>query len=179
MKLRVIITELRIYVCNHIVSRIPSHTIRLGYYRHIMRYKIGKGTSIFMGCSFDSPKNLVIGESSIINANCRIDTRGGVHIGSNVSISNEVCILTSDHDMNDPYFAGRENPVMIEDYAWIGTRATILPGVSLGKCSVVAAAATATKNVEAYAVVAGTPAKFIKKREIVPKYTIRYRRLFH
>ena len=93
-----------------------------------------------------------IGKSSVINQKCRIDTRGGVTIGDNVSISAEVCILTADHDLANPKFDGRTKPVTIEDYAFIGTRAMILAGVTVGRGAAVAAGAVVTRNVESFAI---------------------------
>jgi maltose O-acetyltransferase len=103
---------------------------------------------------------------------------GGITIGKNVSISQEVIILTADHDLNSPGFTGRNKGVVIEDYVWIGTRATILPGVKIGYGAVVAAGAVVTNNVEAFSVVGGVPAKPISQRADVLNYSTSYRRIF-
>lgn len=143
-----------------------------------MDFKIGEGSTVLMNCSFDCTKSFTIGENSVVNGNCRMDTRGGIVIGDNVSISADVIILTADHDLNTVDFSGNSSPVFIEDYAWIGTRAMILPGVKIGKGAVIAAGSVVTKNVEPYHVVAGVPAKFIKKRIENLNYFISYKRLF-
>jgi acetyltransferase-like isoleucine patch superfamily enzyme len=173
------LSEFKLYLCNHIVSIIPSHIFRLWFYRKIMKFRIGSRSNIFLNCSFDCTKNFSIGENSVINANCRIDTRGGIEIGNSVSISSDVVILTADHDMDSMNFAGSTRAVCIADYVWIGTRAMILPGVKIGKGAVVAAGSVVTKNVEPYNVVGGVPAKFIKKRNENLEYKIDYQRLFH
>jgi len=143
-----------------------------------MKFKIGKGSSILMRCTFDAAKGLEMGENSVINANCRIDTRGaGVKIGNNASISADVFLLTSDHDMNNN-FEGRRGFIHIADYVWIGTRATILPNIKIRKGAVIAAGAVVTEDVEERQVVAGIPAKCIKIRADSFNYTISYRRLF-
>ena len=131
-----------------------------------------------MHCVFDSARNLSIGKSSVINQRCRIDTRGSVTIGSNVSISQEVIILTGDHCSESPDFPFRSRAVVIEDYVWIGTTVMILPGVTIGEGAVVAAGATVHKTVPPYTIVGGVPAKFIKKRPRDLNYKIDYRRLF-
>jgi acetyltransferase-like isoleucine patch superfamily enzyme len=172
------LSELRLYFCNHFISNIPSHTIRLFFYRKFMVFNIGEGSSIFMGCKFDCAKGLTIGINSVINARCRLDSRGGLLIGDNVSISEEVIILTADHDMDTPNFAGRNKNVIIGDYVWIGTRAMILPGVNIGKGAVVAAGSVVTKNVNDFEVVGGIPAKFIKKRSENLYYKLYYQRVF-
>ncbi len=178
MQIKNILSELRLYICNHIIAHIPSHSIRLFYYRKVMHFKIGKGSTIFMNCKFDCAKGLVIGNYSVVNANCRLDSRGTLEIGDSVSISSDVLILTADHDFNSPDFLGRTKKVIINDYVWIGTRAMILPGTIVSSGAVVAAGAVVTKKVNAYEVVAGIPAKTISKRNNNLNYILSYKRLF-
>lgn len=170
-------SELRIYLCNEWIAAIPSHRFRNFYYRKAMNFHMGDFSSIHMHTVFDCAKNLVIGRNTVINAKCRLDNRGGIVIGENVSISQEVLILTADHDVAAADFAGRSLPVHIEDYVWIGTRAVILPGVTIGKGALIAAGAVVTKDVIPYAVVAGVPAKLIKMRRTDLTYDTKYRRL--
>lgn len=177
--IRYIASELLLYLTNHLVAHIPSHSFRLFFYRHFMRLQIGRDSYIFMGAWFDTRGQFLMGDHSVINENCRLDNRGELTIGNNVSISAQVCILTADHDPQSPTFAGRRKPVVIEDYAFIGTRALILPGVTIGKGAVVAAGAVVTKSVEPYTIVAGVPAKKIGERNAQLQYTISYGRLFH
>ena len=131
-----------------------------------------------MHCSFDAAQGLTIGRDSVINKGCRLDTRGEIRIGEKVSISDEVVILTADHDVDSKNFVGRARKVVIEDFVWIGTRAMILPGVTIGKGAIIAAGTLVTKNVDSFAIVAGVPAKFIKNRRGDISYETLYRRLF-
>lgn len=94
-----------------------------------------------------------------------LDGRGTLKIGDNVDIAQEVNIWTEDHDYNSPSFKSQVKPVFIEDYVWIATRATILPGVTIGKGAVVACGAVVTKDVPPLAIVAGVPAKIIGYRK--------------
>jgi acetyltransferase-like isoleucine patch superfamily enzyme len=176
--MRRIISEFGLYICNRWVSCIPSHTLRLFFYRIFMKFSIGTNSSVFMDCVFDCKGGLKIGNNTVINGKSRLDNRGGITIGNNVSISQEVLILTADHDLDSPDFAGRNAPVIIEDYAWIGTRVIILPGCVIGKGAVIAAGALVTKSVEPFAVMAGVPAKLIKNRNQNIDYSFSYRRLF-
>jgi maltose O-acetyltransferase len=169
----------RLYVVNNIVAYIPIHFVRRFFYRSLLKVKIGPGTHIFMRAWFDCPGGLSIGRNSIINQKCRLDARGGLAIGSNVSIAAEVCIITASHDPQTTDFKGITSPVSISDYVFIGTRAMILPGVTLGKGSVVAAGAVVTKSVTPYSIVAGVPAKSIGHRSPDLNYSNRYPRLFH
>jgi acetyltransferase-like isoleucine patch superfamily enzyme len=171
-------SEFRLYICNNIIANTPSHRLRLFYYRKVMGFTIGKQSAILMNCKFDAARGLIIGDHSVINANCRLDTRGGLEISDNVSISENVHILSADHDMNSINFGGRKKKVKIRAYVWIGTRATILPGVDIGEGSVVAACALVSKSIDPFNVVAGIPAKVIKKRQRGINYTLNYRRLF-
>ena len=90
---------------------------------------------------------------------------GGVKIGDNVDIAQDDNIWTEQHDYNSPTYASVCKPVIIEDYVWIASRATILPGVTIGKGAVVASGAVVTKDVPPLAIVAGVPAKIIGKRK--------------
>ena len=143
-----------------------------------MGFHIGKGSTVFLHCSFDCTQSFAIGNHSVVNSGCRLDTRGGIRIGDNVGISQQVIILTADHDMSLADFGGRNREVVIEDYAFVGTRAMILPGVTIGKGAIVAAGAIVTKDVPEYAVVAGMPAKVIKERRKDLNYSAEYLRKF-
>jgi acetyltransferase-like isoleucine patch superfamily enzyme len=173
-----IFSELRLYFCNNWINKIPSHIIRLWFYRKVMGFQIGENSSILMHCTFDAAKGFRMGSNSVINAYCKLDTRGGIDIGNNVSISSDVIILTADHDMNSPSFDGRNKPIKINDYAWIGTRVLILPGIVIGNGAVAAAGSVITKDIVDFAVVAGVPGKIIKNRSENLSYNSPYRRLF-
>lgn len=166
------------FLCNGVVAHFPSHLVRRWFYRAVMRFDIGKRAFIFMGAQFDSRGHFRLGGHSTINERCRLDNRGGLEIGSNVSISADVCILTADHDPQSRSFAGRERPVRIADYVFIGTRALILPGVTIGRGAIVAAAAVVTKDVAERSIVAGSPAKEIGTRNADLSYEIDYCRFF-
>jgi maltose O-acetyltransferase len=169
----------RLYIANNIVAYIPIFFIRRSFYKSILKIQIDKGANIFMRAWFDCPGNLSIGKNTIVNQKCRLDGRGGLTIGDNVSISAEVCILTASHDMQSSDGDGITSPVIIEDYVFIGTRALILPGASLGKGCVVGAGSVVTRPVAPNTIVAGAPAKQIGMRTQNLRYSSRYRRLFH
>ena len=167
-----------LYVANRIVAVVPFHAVRQWFYRRVLDCEIGEGSSISMGAWFDSKGGFRLGRNSTINQNCRLDSRGTLIIGDNVSISAEVCLLTADHDPQSATFAGRTLPIVIEDYAFIGTRAMVLAGVTIGRGAIVAAGAIVTKNVEPFAIVAGVPARVIGERNRDLQYSARYQRSF-
>ena len=120
--------------------------------------------STFVGGPFS---NLSIGENSNILDDCFFLLRDKIVIGNNVDIAYRVTIITSSNASASPFirniYPPFTAPVTIEDNVWIGANATVLAGVTIGKCSVVAAGALVNKDVEPYTVVAGVPAKILKR----------------
>ena len=172
--------ETKIYICNFIVSYIPSHKIRILYYRNIMKFAIKKGSSIHMGCKFNSLGNFSIGANSTINQYCRIDNRGEIIIGDNVSISPYTKLITADHDINHPEFIGRERPIIIEDFAFIGADAMLLGGSKMCKGSVLGAKSLLNKAIEPFSIYAGIPASYRGQRKCdALLYQTRYDRWLH
>ncbi|MCX8008435.1 MAG: acyltransferase [Patescibacteria group bacterium] len=179
---------------------IPSHRIRLFLYRHVFRMKIGHDTSIHWRAEFNNPSGIQIGHNTIIGNDAFLDGRykrdkrkksiveyikdflypshRPLQIGNNVSIAGEVRIYTMEHDIDSPDFSEIAEPVIIDDYVVIGTRVTILPGVHIKKGAVIASGAVVTKDVEEYSVVAGVPAKEIRKRSKDLHYTLKFAKLF-
>jgi acetyltransferase-like isoleucine patch superfamily enzyme len=154
---------IRFYLTNHVITHIPSYSFRHFWYRQVCRITLGEKSSIHIN-TFIQEYDIVIGKQTSVGRRSFLDGRGKLRIGDNVSISPEVHIITTDHDMHDPEFKVKHGTVIIEDNVWIGIRATILPNVTIGKGAVVAVGAVVTKDVPPYTVVGGVPAVFIKKR---------------
>jgi maltose O-acetyltransferase len=162
-------------VTNHVVAHVPSFTLRHLWYRRVLGIQIGRNAAVHLDAHvlFYSPREIRrigvrIGRNTRIDRNCTLDARSPLEIGENVAISSDVMILAGTHDVNDPKFAPSEvGPwaVTIEDYVWIGTRAMILPGLTVGRGAVVAAGSVVTKDVPPLTVVAGSPAKPIGMRD--------------
>lgn len=90
-----------------------------------------------------------------------------VSIGERVCINDGVRILSASHDVLDPQWRHVRAEIVIEDFVWIGTGATILPGVHIGRGAVVGAGAVVSKSVVAKGIVVGNPARLIvKSRDI-------------
>jgi len=149
----------------HLVGYIPFHHLRRFFYR-LGGIKIGKGSTIHMGARFYDPKNISIGEDSIVGEGVVLDGRDRLIIGNHVDIASEVMIYNSEHNVNDPDFLAKNGPVIIEDYVFIGPRVIILPGVKIGKGAVVGAGAVVTKDLPPFSIAAGVPAKIIGERRI-------------
>jgi maltose O-acetyltransferase len=94
-----------------------------------------------------------------------------------VDIGQETNIWTLQHDVADDFHRAIGAGVVIEDYAWIASRVTILPGVRIGRGAVVATGAVVTRDVPAMAVVGGVPARVIGSRSSKLLYTLDHRPL--
>jgi maltose O-acetyltransferase len=147
-----------------LTGRIPIHTFRLLMYRTVFRMRIGHRTAFHWRARFYQPSGISIGNHTIIGYDCFMDGRYGITIGNNVNIAGEVAMFTAQHDADAPDFGMVGGPIVIEDNAYIGTRVTILPGVTIGEGAVVATGAVVVKNVNPYTMVGGVPAKYIKDR---------------
>ncbi|MBA2284002.1 MAG: acyltransferase [Ktedonobacteraceae bacterium] len=173
------------YLTNHAINHIPSYTIRHGWYRKVLGWQIMPRATILMGQHVQmsgvrsSGRKVSIGAGTVINHGCLLYTTGGLIIGKNVSISAGAWLVTGSHDSNDPHFPDIYKPIVIGDYAWIGIRATILSGVTIGEGAIVMAGAVVTRDVPPYAIVGGVPAKVVRQRELQsPSYTLDFRPLF-
>lgn len=154
--------ELIIYKL-HLIGCIPSHNFRKLIYS-IAGIKIGRGSTIHMKARFYDPRNISVGQDSIIGEGVVLDGRDVLSIGNHVDIASEVMIYNSEHDINSEIFSATLSPVKIEDYVFIGPRAIILAGVTVGRGAVVGAGAVVTKDVPPFAIVGGVPAKIIGER---------------
>jgi maltose O-acetyltransferase len=160
------------------VAHVPSHTFRKVIYM-LAGIRIGRGSVIHMWANFFDPSGISIGEDTIVGDHAFLDGRAPLIIGNHVDIASSVMIYNSEHDLSGEEFAARTEPVQIDDYVFIGPRATILPGVKIGKGAVVAAGAVVTKDVAEFTIVGGVPAKEIGERKNKnPHYILGRARLF-
>lgn len=158
--------------------RIPFHFIRLFFISRKVN-TLGKKCSFLMGVEFRNSKNIHIGNNCIFNKNVLLDGRGGkLIIGNNVDIAQETNIWTLQHNVNDNNHLSVGKDVIIEDYVWIASRVTVLPGVKIGRGAVIAANSVVTKDIESMTVVAGNPAKVISNRNNKLLYNLDYRPWF-
>ncbi|HSX10042.1 MAG TPA: acyltransferase [Candidatus Saccharimonadales bacterium] len=132
--------------------------------------KIGRDTSIQYGCFFNGMRNIEIGDKVYINHHTELLARDvGISIGNYIMIGQHTILIADNHNYQDPktlmIFQGSTNKkIIVEDDVWIGTHVIILPGVTIGRGSIVAAGAVVTKDVEPYSIVGGVPAKLLKYR---------------
>ncbi len=165
-------------LCLNLITHFPSHALRNLVWKSV-GLKLGKGSALHTGFRVYDPRNIVIGEGTIIGNGVFVDGRDKVTIGNHVDIASEAMIYSSEHDINDEEFKAISAPVKIGDYVFIGPRAIILPGVSIGSRAVIAAGAVVTKDVGAGEIVGGVPAKLIGERKLKnPKYRLGRPKLF-
>ena len=125
---------------------------------------VDKSFRLFPPFHTDCGKNIKIGKNVFINACCKFQDQGGIEIGNGVLIGHNVTLATLNHDERPDF---RQNiypkPIKIGDNVWIGSNATILQGVTIGDGAIIGANAVVTKNVPENTIVAGVPAKIIRK----------------
>lgn len=111
----------------------------------------------------DCGKNIHIGKQVFVNMGCKFQDQGGIFIDDGALIGHNVVLATLNHAMQPERRSDmRPAPIHIGKRVWIGSNATVLPGVTIGDGAVVAAGAVVTKDVPANTVVGGVPAKVIR-----------------
>ena len=164
MNLRIFLGGLIAFVYNRLIGVLPVRILRRACLKTWLG-DIGNGSSVQMGCRFLNGRKVHLGERNIINFGCLFDGRKyHIRIGSDVSIGPEASILTLGHDPQSPVFADRGGDVIIGNRVWIGYRAMILPGVTIGDGAVIGAGAVVTKDVEPYAIMVGNPSRKVGER---------------
>ncbi len=139
--------------------------VRKGFYKTKMAF-CGEGVQIYPYVVIHGPKNVRIGSGSSLNSFVHIWGNGGVTIGDRVMIASHTIItsLTHDYTQVDMTKTYIPKPVTIEDDVWIGSNAIILPGVKIGRGSVIGAGSIVTSDIPPYALAYGIPAKVMKSR---------------
>ncbi|EEU30727.1 putative maltose O-acetyltransferase [Limosilactobacillus coleohominis 101-4-CHN] len=130
----------------------------------ITGHKIDDSVEIRLPIRSDYGANLKIGKGVFINSGVMFTDLGGIELADNVLVGPNATIISVNHPL-DPQkrHTVEMKPVYIDKNAWLGANSTILPGVTVGQNAVVAAGAVVTKDVPANTVVAGVPAKVIKR----------------
>jgi len=129
--------------------------------------EVDKTFRLFPPFYTDCGKNIIVGKNVFINACCKFQDQGGIIIGNGVLIGHNVTLATLNHDERPEF---RQNiypkPIKIGNNVWIGSNATILQGITIGDGAIIGANAVVTKDVPENTIVAGVPAKIIRKVEV-------------
>jgi putative colanic acid biosynthesis acetyltransferase WcaF len=145
----------------------PTPRIAFGWRRCLLRLfgaTIGRNARISPSVRIWAPWNLSIGEESSLahDVDCYCVDR--VTIGRHATVSQYSLLCTASHDITDPHMRLTSAPITIGDQAWICAGVFVAPGVSLGAGAVAGAHSVVTRDVAAWTVVAGNPARYLKDR---------------
>lgn len=130
----------------------------------LVGYEVDEGFGLFPPIYSDFGRNIKLGRNVFINSGCCFQDQGGIELGDGCMIGHQVVIATLNHDLMPERRASMiPAKVTLGRNVWVGAHATILPGVTIGDNSVVAAGAVVTKDVPANCVAAGVPARVVKR----------------
>ena len=126
--------------------------------------KVGRETHVYNTAIICMPWNFEIGDQSSVGEYAYIYNLGRITIGTRTTISQRAHLCAGTHDFTDPELPLLKPPSVVKDQAWICADAFVGPGVTVGEGAIVGARAVVVKDVEPWVIVAGNPAKAIKKR---------------
>ena len=134
------------------------------YIGEILGKPLPKSTTLLPPFYIDYGKPVTIGEDCFIQQCCTFFGRGGITIGNGVFIGPKCNLITINHDVNpENRSATYGKPIIIEDKVWLGINVTVLQGVRIGYGSIVGANSTVTKDVPPMTIVAGNPARTVRR----------------
>ncbi len=148
------------------INGLCRNGINLGNNASIGKYSIIRGSGSLQKLG----KGLTVGENFGCGDFCFFGCTGGIQIGNNVILGQNVRMHSSNHNFDDTSIPIKKQGInkkgiIIEDDCWIGSGVTILDGVKISSGCVIAAGTVVTKSIEQYSVVVGNPGRVIKKRK--------------
>lgn len=147
----------------------PSPRPLFAWRRYVLRgfgAKIGHRANIYPTAKIWGPWNLQMGDYSCLGPEVDCYCMAPIRIGDNATVSQYAYLCTGTHDISDPQMKLLALPIEIGASAWVCADVFIGPGVTLGEGAVAGARASVFKDVAAWTVVGGNPARFIKKRQL-------------
>jgi putative colanic acid biosynthesis acetyltransferase WcaF len=128
--------------------------------------QIGLGVLIKPAVTIKFPWKLRIGNHVWIGENVWIDNLDTVILGSHVCISQGALLLCGNHNYKSPAFDLITGPITLEDGAWVGAKAIVCPGVTVGSHAVLTAGSVAAHDLDAYTIYSGHPAEAVRERKM-------------
>jgi putative colanic acid biosynthesis acetyltransferase WcaF len=126
--------------------------------------KLGKNCHIYASARIWAPWNLVCDDQATIGDEAIVYNAALVRLGSHAIVSQQAYLCGATHDYEDPRFPLLASPISIGPYAWICSRASVQPGISVGEGAVLALGSVATHDLQPWTVYGGVPARKIKSR---------------
>lgn len=130
----------------------------------ITRRPVPESFRLFPPFTTDFGANIHLGQDVFINSGCRFQDQGGIWIGDRCFIGHDVVMATLNHSLAVADRATTHpTPITLEEDVWVGAKAVITSGVTIGAGAVIAAGAVVTKNVPPLTVVGGVPARVLRR----------------
>lgn len=126
------------------------------------------GGKVWIAGGANPYERISFGDDCFVNDGCRFDTSAPIVVGHDAYLGHEVSVITSSHEIGASdrrAYGSVADPVEIGPGSWIGTRATLLPGVTIGAGAIVAAGSVVTRSVAPDTLVAGVPARLLRQLE--------------
>lgn len=143
----------------------PTNRLRIAWLK-LFGARLQWNHIVYPSTTIFAPWNLSITTGSVIGPRVEIYNKAPVSLGTGVVISQDAYLCTASHDVGSPVMQLIVKPIIIEDNVWVAAKSIILPGVTLHTASVIGAGAVVAKNVDAWTVVGGNPARLIKIRKL-------------
>jgi len=138
-----------------------------GWRRSLLRLfgaRVGKGVYIAPSARIWDPKNLVLDDFAAVADGADLYTMAVIHIGTYAIVSKRAHLCAGTHDIASPAFTLTAAPITIEPYAWVAAEAFVGPNVTVREGAVLGARGVTVKDLAAWTVYAGNPAREIRKR---------------
>jgi putative colanic acid biosynthesis acetyltransferase WcaF len=130
--------------------------------------RIGRHVHVYPGARIWAPWNLVCDDAAAIADGAVVYNAAPVRLGSHAIVSQDAYLCGATHDLDDPAFPMVCRPITLGAHAWVCARASVGPGVTLGEGAVLGLAAVATRDLDAWTVYAGVPARPLRPRRRAP-----------
>lgn len=147
----------------------PSPRLAHGWRRSLLRLfgaTVSKTAHIYPSARIFSPWKLVMADYSCLADRVDCYSVGEIRLGVHVTVSQDATLCTATHDYTNPAFPLVVRPIEIDDYAWVGARAFIGPGVHIGEGAIAGACSAVFRDIPSWWIVGGNPAKKIKERSV-------------
>ena len=145
----------------------PSPTMCLGWRRMLLRLfgaRIGRGAKIMPSATFWAPWNLTVGEYACISHGVDCYCVASVTLGPHATVSQYAFLCTATHDTEDPHMKLVTAPIAIGEGAWVCADVFVAPGVTIGDGAVVGARSSVFRDIPAWKIAKGSPAKPVRDR---------------